>query len=308
MMKILGIEIDQTQTGYAIEMPNGHLGVMPCGEFDMQFFRGQNKDYRLIPSFQRDNICNDNITHCVAYIQRETFKETLKLTAYCDNLGLDSYDFDSIAQHYGFATNYLDITADREVALFFAYTYCDKNNGKYHLIDFKNNDYEPTLYTIFTFSFFDNPNLLVPINFQSVLRPQKQRALTLNVSGMNNKSIAKYFTKHTLSKDIEAQKRAKNIYDKFNGGEYLFPKNEIIDKLERDIKSNKKLNKTLFLKYCKEFGKDKDKLKQELENSVNGYKIIDDNFDIDKQILMQIQDEVKKKIAQSNVTTRLVYV
>lgn len=148
----------------------------------------------------------------------------------------------------------------------------------------------------------------VPINFQSVLRPQKQKALTLNVSGMNDKSIAKYFTKHTLSKDIEAQKRAKNIYDKFNGGEYLFPKNEIIDKLERDIKSNKKLNKTLFLKYCKEFSKDKDKLKQELENSINGYRIIDDNFDIDKQILIQIQDEVKNKIAQSNVTTRLVYV
>ena len=302
-MQILGLEINPQQTGFAIEMPNGHLGVMPCGEFDMWIFRGQNKDESLTPSFQRNSLKTNNIKQCVAYIQRETFKEYLKRTAYCDNLGLDSYDLNSIAQHYGFKTDYLDITTDEEIALFFAYTYYE--NGKYSLIDFDSNKYQPTLYNSLALSFYNEPHLLVPINFQSVFRPQRQKALTFNATNMSSETIATYFNKCTLSKDSDAQKRAKVIYEKFNGGESLFPQDEQINILEQNIKKSKELDEALFLNYCNEFGKDSNYLKKQLETE--GYRIQRTNFGIDDELLTNIKDEVKKKITLSNVTTRLAY-
>jgi hypothetical protein len=39
--------------------------------------------------------------------------------------------FDSIAQHYGIETQWLDVTNDFEVALFFATSYYDSNDNKY---------------------------------------------------------------------------------------------------------------------------------------------------------------------------------
>lgn len=300
-MKILGLETNSQQTGFAIEMPNGHLGVMPCGEFDMQIFRGQRKDYPLIPHFQRQDLVSNSAKHCIAYIKRETFKEYLKHTAYCDNLGLDSYDLNSIAQHYGFATDYLDITMDKEVALFFAYTYYDEKDDSYKMIDFENDD-TPTLYYTITLSFYNEPHLLVPINFQSVFRPQIQKALTFDAT---NTDANTYFTKCPLPKDQEAQKNAKTIYDKFKGGEVLFPQNEQINNIEQSIKKNKELDEMLFLNYCNEFKKDSDSLKKQLE--IKGYKIQRTNFGINKELLAKIKNEVKKKITSSNVTTRLVY-
>lgn len=49
------------------------------------------------------------------------------------------FDLEALAQHYNFKTNYLDVTRDREVVEFFAYTYID-DNGKYQpRTDFEGN-------------------------------------------------------------------------------------------------------------------------------------------------------------------------
>lgn len=79
----------------------------------------------MLPGYLRPNIVNNEVMHCVEYIKREEFKLLFKQTPYYMLLRRLSvmghffeFDLDAVAQHYEFATNYLDVTKDVRVALF----------------------------------------------------------------------------------------------------------------------------------------------------------------------------------------------
>lgn len=160
------LQVKSPKIGCFVKVDN-RAKIMLGNELDLRIFRGQNKPYPLIPSFQR----LDEVHRCIAYIKREEFKAFFKLTPYFQILSKMSilgtyfeFDLDAIAQHYGFATNYLDITTNEQVARFFAYTYY--KNGKYYPIaDFKG--YKPTLYTTLSIIFYGNSKSLVPAGFQT---------------------------------------------------------------------------------------------------------------------------------------------
>lgn len=297
-MDILNNLFNQSKQGYALQDTDGYLRMIIGNPLNLQLFRGQNKNYSLIPSFQRPQLFNDNIEHCVKYIKREEFKETFKITPYfecfsqLESLGSRfKFDLDAIAQHYGFATNYLDITTDEQIAKFFAYTYCDKETKEYHPItDFTN--YQPTLYISLTL-YFANLHPLVIVGFQAVLRPQQQKAMAID---MNGNICASVFFSQT---HLEANpKIAQEIYEKFNGGKDLFPENEPISKIQREVEQRKVLNKELFLEYCDKFVKDKEKLEIQLANK--GYTIEQFSFSIDKKTATEMIDNIDKIIAWIN--------
>ena len=294
MDDIFKLLFDPSKLGYALQDTDGYLRIIIGNQLDPRFFRGQNKDCPLIPSFQRPKLLNDNVKHCVKYIKREEFKENFKLTPYFEILSkvevLGSYfkfDLDAIAQHYGFATNYLDTTTDEQVAKFFAYTYYDKATRQYYPIqDFTN--YQPTLYITSTFH-FEKLHPLAIVGFQAVLRPKQQKAMAIDASSEN--CISSYFSRIPLETN---PKIAREIYEYFNGGKDLFPENELINVIECKIKQKLELSKELFLEYCDKFCKDKERLAKQLAN--NNYKIIDIKPHIDKKLAAKMQRETKNKI------------
>ena len=125
--------------GYYVKTDTDKCRIIVGNEFDHLLFRGQNRNYRTFsPSFKRINITMEPIKHCVEWIKKEEFKELFTRTPYFERLpkeigcmGLDfDFDLEALAQHYEFKTNYLDITKNFAVALFFAYTDCI--NGRYY--------------------------------------------------------------------------------------------------------------------------------------------------------------------------------
>lgn len=275
------LKTDNSKLGFFTKI-NNHAKIIIGKEFDLPIFRGQNKSYSLIPSICRLN----EIYHCIKCVKKENFKIIFKLTPYFKILSKMSilgtyfeFDLEAIAQHYGFATKYLDITTDKQVALFFAYTYC--KNGKYYPItDFT--DYQPTLYQDTALE-YGNPNSLIPIGFQAVLRPQRQKAMAID---MTIKTIS-HLTKTDLPKDV---KKAQEIYEYFNGGDDLFPKDELINQIAHKIKESKTLDEKLFLRYCRHFHKDKKIVKEQLNKL--GYQIkYCDEYHINKEIISKMECE-----------------
>lgn len=297
-MDILNSLFNQSKQGYALQDTDGYLRMIIGNPLNSQLFRGQNKHYPLIPSFQRPQLFSDNIGHCVKYIKREEFKATFKVTPYFEYFSqLESlgsrfkFDLDAIAQHYGFATNYLDITTDEQIAKFFAYTYYNRETKQYHPItDFTN--YQPTLYTSLTLC-FENLHPLVIVGFQAVLRPQQQKAMAIDTS--DNICASVFFSQIHLESN---PKIAQEIYEKFNGGKDLFPENEPIGKIQREVEQRKVLNQELFLEYCDKFVKDKEKLEIQLANK--GYTIEQFSFSIDKKTTMEMRDDIDKIIIWIN--------
>jgi len=142
-----------------------------------------------------------------------------------ESLTLD-VDAEAIAQHYGFVSDYLDLTREEDIAKFFAYTYVDKVTGGYKLVkDFE--QYSPTLYIANIMDVYNRYGC-EPIGFQPFLRPIKQWALAINL-GEDYKDAKGLFKACKLT-DVE---EAKRIYEYFKGGELLFPKEPMTDLIEK---------------------------------------------------------------------------
>ncbi len=289
------LKFDPTKAGFFIKIDN-KAKIMLGDELNAMIYRGQNKAYSLLPSFQR---LGSEVGRCIAYIQNEEFKQNFKLTPYFQILSKMSilgvcfeFDLEAIAQHYGFKTNYLDITTDRKVAEFFAYTCYEY--GKYRPIaDFTN--YQPTLYQSIAFNVEnstpngENSAPLIPVGFQAVLRPQKQKAMAIDLTNLQDDSR---LIKIDLPKDAQ---KAHEIYKHFNEGEDLFPKDEPINIISNEIKISKTLDETLFLRYCRCFRKDKNALKEQLKQSGYELKYKAQPF-IEQELMAKMQAETYENI------------
>jgi hypothetical protein len=199
--------------------------------FSSYIYRGENKKYEHFePSLQRAKKEKDKIQtrkHFIAALKKSPvytyFKQPVKWGD--ESLTFD-IDAEAIAQHYGFLSNYLDLTRDEDVAKFFAYTYVDEETGGYKLIE-NLERYSPTLYRANITDIYKRYGC-EPIGFQPFLRPIKQRALAVNL-GENYKGAKNLFKSCSLTSDEEANE----IYDKFRGGELLFPKEPMTDFIDK---------------------------------------------------------------------------
>jgi hypothetical protein len=224
----------KTLNGSYVKTKEGKYKIFlnPTG-FSSFIYRGENKEHAdFKPSMQRalhegetDKI--QMAKNFIAALQKSPiytfFKQPVKWGD--ENLSFD-IDAQAIAQHYGFVSNYLDMTRDEDTAKFFAYTYFDEKTGSYKLIeDFAL--YSPTLYKANIIDIYKKYGC-EPIGFQPFLRPIKQWALAVNL-GENYKDIKNLFETHKLTDTKEAE----TIYEKFKCGKSLFPKElmtEFIDK------------------------------------------------------------------------------
>ena len=141
--------------GIYVEINTNQFGVILGEEFNPFIYRGQNKDFPTFKaSADRYDLSEPVImtTKCIDYVKKQEFLDLFKITPYYErcqkfrvlNCGF-KFDLEAVAQHYDFVSHYLDITRDLMVALFFAYTYKDKESGNYYPItNFE--EFSPTLY------------------------------------------------------------------------------------------------------------------------------------------------------------------
>jgi len=216
----------------------------PTG-FSSHVYRGEKKEYKHFePSLQRA-LCNketekiQKANNFIAALEKSPIYTYFKQPIKCgDELLTFDIDAEAIAQHYGFVSNYLDLTRDEDVAKFFAYSYVDGVTGRYKLVeDFE--QYSPTLYKAHIMDIYSKYGC-EPIGFQPFLRPIKQWALAVNLDG-NYKGVKDLFEVYKLTDAVDA----KRIFEKFKGGELLFPKEPVtvfIDKFSPNFSATMEWN------------------------------------------------------------------
>lgn len=255
--------------------------------------------FELIPGIKRLS----GIDKAIAWIKTDMFKECIKSSCYMDlnQMKIDELHFDldleAIAQHYGFYTNYLDFTKDKKVAEFFAYTKFE--DGVYKPItDFEVN---PKIYRVKIHNFVrNNPKSFKIVGFQCAERADAQKALALDFSEeINTEGIETII----LEKD---PKKAKEVFEYFDGGNKLFPK-DLLTTISNNF--SKLCEKDLYIgsviKYARKDHIDFCKLRCDLQKL--GYKITDNILKPDEKDNESISEDVikwKKLIKHKSLINR----
>ncbi|NWO07105.1 MAG: FRG domain-containing protein [Alteromonadaceae bacterium] len=137
-------------------------------------------------------------------------------------------DLDGIAQHYGLPTQYLDITSNFSVASFFATQRWDNKAKKFEPM--RMNPIPGVIYQLL-------PDILIakqgdgkipytPVGWQPFPRPEQQRANAIHLGAgedfVKTLPVASFRFKHSRN-------QSKRIYEEFEGGDKLFPADDLAD-------------------------------------------------------------------------------
>ena len=275
-------------------------------------YRGENTDYKnFIPTALRDSQ-KDIINNCICWVQKQEFLDFFKTTPYynrCKTFQVFDcfyeFDLEAVSQHYGFISNYIDITKDLYIAMFFAYTKYNPVEDKYYPItDFK--DYSPTLYISNIMDIYKTiDSSLKVVGFQSVLRPRLQHAMALDASNLDLKSK---FEVVPLPKSAAI---AQEVYNQFRGGESIFP-TDYMAIVAQSIRNSSELNENYVAEYCSLNNIDFSDIKEQLQQK--GYKLSEIKYmstsydeymmnrDLDDYILPTINECIAVHPVESNLT------
>lgn len=220
---------------HPIGLDDNKFRFMPGPELNLQYYRGQNRFYELCYSSQyrlKDTdrqAEKDKKTEFINLLKTHpTIKEleTIKIqnSSY-------STDYEGLAQHYGFATDYIDITNDKNVAMFFACTIYE--DGNYKIIE---EDREVVLYAFEILHPNDQDRLNI-VGAHAIPRPAEQKAFSIKLNEKENFNDL-LFVKY--KKIICTKKMSTHYFDLFDGGTKLFP-DDIVEKKAKQIQ-NKTLN------------------------------------------------------------------
>jgi hypothetical protein len=223
----------------------GNIGVYGT------FYRGEHKVFNSTKSkLAREINDKDNKEDIVAKLLIQNL-QILFLGDYItsikniDKWNLSTIFVELIAQHYGISTQYLDLTDDIGVALFFA---CTKINSNNELDYLKKEDLDNDFGqygVIHKINVFGNLEKVSQIGYQPFTRCHRQRGYYIDTYkyGFHNydlskeESSVKYCFKRTES-------FCKKIFDYFDSGKYLFSKKDenIFEKAIDKIKKIKEYN------------------------------------------------------------------
>jgi len=213
---------------FTVDIGDNKYRIMPAGEgeFSSTFYRGQNEYHSPCkPSLYRGGLKPEYLIK--KYELEKILKENLieELTNHyisINNQYQFSIEYEGLCQHYELPTSLLDITKNKDIAKFFA------------MCEFNNNEYQPRkggsgiIYTVDLSKLKkEDRHKICLIGNQPIPRPKEQSGIAIRMNkdeDFNDLNFVEYecfdFT----------EKEAKEIFMKFNGGEYIFP-NNIICKL-----------------------------------------------------------------------------
>jgi len=228
-----GIVLDNSNDNFiAMNIGNNKYKLKPTPELYTTLYRGQNKFHKpCSPSNYRKNISYED--RIINELKKIEFIRLLKIHPILKDLNeykiFDcsmQHDFEGLAQHYGFLTHHLDLTNDKNIAMFFATT--KYNNGKYEIIKEKQ---QGVLYKL---NYLKHQERINNIGAQCLNRPGKQRGFSMALDENENFN--------DLVDDIEFieinEKLSKYYYDMFNGGSLLMPEDIMSKKAKYILESN----------------------------------------------------------------------
>jgi len=223
-----GIEFDNMESLHAIkDTEKDCVNLMSGVEFDFFEYRGQTSVYNpCLSGFGRIKDIEDLfLAICRSLYFEQAIQTNPRFTfAKSENICVDSH---AIGQHYGLATDYLDITKNFDVATFFA---TQKYNSKTKVYEpVKENSKDGVIYRITpTFLFMtqakNGNRIYTPVGWQPFKRPEEQRANAVYLEDSKCfttiPTAQTYLFKHSYE-------QSKKIYEMFEGGKTLFPDDDI---------------------------------------------------------------------------------
>lgn len=209
----------------------GNMGSLTSILFPV-LFRGELCDYGVTSGFSslgrkirfdtsRENIESKYFCFFVEQIRRVIFMGFLSFFSQYRNFQFGEPLDGLIAQHYGINTQYLDLTDDIKVALFFASC---KHTGKNKFRPITEGDISDLSKNGVLYSGINDKAQV--IGYQPFCRCHRQRGYYIDTASMypcwnfslsSNTGFVKYYFDRTV-------KLSERLYDEFDGGKRLFPK------------------------------------------------------------------------------------
>ncbi len=243
------LERDSMTSGFQMQYPHGKVIEQSLRR---HFFRGENKIYDSCePSLHRalENFSTEDqkeLYRLVADMRIAEFSFFLNKFDHVKNWNCSDVLYDTLAQHYGLKTDWLDITTDFDVAMFFAT--CRYENGKwypltkneteldeksqygmiFHMPSWQNSSrfsFDLQLYAASTsgtpIKFERSPqNVIFPIGFQPFMRCHMQNGYGIYMRGkrplQNDFAFEKLRFRHS-------EKLSNKYYEMMEGGEKIYP-------------------------------------------------------------------------------------
>ena len=185
---------------YTIAPRDGMHTLIPSG-FRSAFYRGQNRFYsKCKPSLHR--IADPDI-RIIESVKRHEFIELVLTHPVIDYLIKEDITIDrmALAQHYGFATNLIDISCDLWCSAFFATTQYNAANDSYSPVDDDFGDGVGVLYMSKRVD--DNPRIS-ELGFNFFPRPYRQMGATYSLEPGEDFNDVDLFEKHFFRHDKRA--------------------------------------------------------------------------------------------------------
>ena len=220
---------DDLEGLHAIADENGYIRLISGAEFSMQMYRGQTQMYpRCVPTLSRLEKVEDQFLDLCRRVAFEDAIGEHPMVNLAERIRLwDSplyVDREGLAQHYGLATDMLDVTSNFDVAYFFATCTWSHEDGQYQPV--APNKASGVMYRI-------TPVLMTPrdgtddvlgpvhiVGWQPLPRPEQQRAFVVKMKpGQDFTSLPSVETFH-----FQHQAHISNrIWNAFDQGAALFP-------------------------------------------------------------------------------------
>lgn len=220
---------DDLEGLHAVADQNGYIRLISGTEFSMQMYRGQTKMYpRCIPTLSRLDKVEDLL---LALCRRVAFEDAIgehPMVNLAERIRLwDSplyVDREGLAQHYGLATDMLDVTGNFDVACFFATCTWSHEDGKYRPV--ASDKASGVMYRITPMLMTargGTDDALGPVHivgWQPLPRPEQQRAFVVKMKPSQD------FTSLPSVETFHFQHQAHishHIWNAFDQGAALFP-------------------------------------------------------------------------------------
>jgi hypothetical protein len=269
---------------FPIKVSDKKILLLPAPEFSSLLYRGENNSERKTckPSLMRV-MSNDERLICIlkkqeflSAIETHTLIKIFRNKYFLENYPqLPNYklkiDYEAIAQHYEFKTDHLDLTREKSIAMFFMTSKYDNKLKRYFPISDKSK--KGVLYTYdFKLGIIKGEHSINPIGFQPFSRPDKQKAFSI----IFNKDVD--FNDFNFVKRDEFKLRkefCEYYYDMFEGGDELFPKDEISE-LAYEIQNSNYISKDAVEYYSQSSQIPKELIVKTLMN--NNIKLTDNKY------------------------------
>lgn len=221
---------DDIEGLHAIADENGCIRLISGTEFSMRMYRGQTREHSsCTPTLARLKKTEDQL---LALCRRVAFEDAIgehpmvRMAEQARLLDSPLYvDREGLAQHYGLATDMLDVTSNFDVACFFATCAWDESQRRYSPVP--SNEKAGVMYRI-------TPALLMGmgpseeafgpvhiVGWQPLPRPEQQRAYVVKMKPREDftslPTVETFYFRHQ-------EHISHRVWEAFDQGDVLFPK------------------------------------------------------------------------------------